>query len=118
VLTKPRGCLLRFASAETELVCSHEVSPLEYLLKLPERRGKDETSYRIAVSVCAVGVEFTACVAFWDVETRQIASTSDLDKVRCLHEMGTFDGSVRDQTSAVPIIHAPRDFEALGIPNV
>ena len=41
-----------------------------YLLKLPESRRENETTNGITVSICAMGVKFTACVTFGDVEAR------------------------------------------------
>jgi hypothetical protein len=41
-----------------------------HLLKLPESRRENETADGISVSICAMGVKFTACIAFGDVEAR------------------------------------------------
>jgi len=60
----------RLASAETELRIGHKIRPLVYLLDPSESRRENESANWIAIAVCTMRVEFTACIAFGDVEAR------------------------------------------------
>jgi len=88
-----------------------------HLLKLPESRRENESADGVAISGGTVRVELTPCIAFGNIEARQVANTGDLNEIRSLYEMGTVYRPIRDETGSVAVLHAPRDFDLLGIAN-
>jgi len=58
-------------------------------------------------------VKFTAFITFRDIQLGQVACSCDLNKIRCLDEMGAFDGAIGDQAGAITISETPGYFVLL-----
>lgn len=87
--------------------------PLVVLFPLAERIAEYKTAMGVSETVSAVGIELSTRILGGDVHLRKVAIASDLDIVRSLHEMRALDGAVGDETSAVAVIHAPRNHDLL-----
>ena len=58
-------------------------------------------------------VKFTASITLRDIQLGQVACSCDLNKIRCLDEMGAFDGAIGDQAGAITISETPGYFVLL-----
>jgi len=62
-------------------------------------------------------VKFTASITFRDIQLGQVTCSCDLNKIRCLDEMGAFNGPIRDQAGAITISETPGYFVLLCVTN-
>ena len=105
MLTKS-GCVgAILASTEAEFRIRHEVRPLMKLLEFAECAGENESTDRVAVAVCSVGVEFSSSISLRNVDLRKVANTGDLYIVRSLNEVRALDSTVRNETSTITILY-------------
>ena len=62
-------------------------------------------------------VELASRIPLGDVDLREVADPSNLDVVGGLDEVRPGDGAVRNQPRTVPRLDAPRDLDALRVPD-
>jgi len=84
------------AGPEAEGVVTHIIRPLMILLQNTVRIAEYETSDRISRARSAVRVKLATLITVGDVQHSQIADAGHLNIVRCLYEVSTGDGTVRD----------------------
>ena len=79
------------------------------------KQGKKHAA--LTVPVRAVRVELAALVALRDVDLREVPDARHLYVVGRLHKVRARDRAVRDDARAVPGLRAPRDLDALRVPD-
>lgn len=105
------------ASAHAELRGADEAGPFGVLTVRSEGVAEDKTTNGVAVTVRAVGIQFTALVTLLHINLGQITGTSDLDIVLGTDKMNAFEGTFRHDAGASAALGAPSDFVPLSVTN-
>jgi len=96
------------AGTEAEFGVGDEGRPFMILEIGTEGVSVDQSTNGIAISVSSMRVEFTSSVALADVNLSEITNAGNLNIIRRLHKMNTFEGSVGDSAGATAGLGAPR----------
>lgn len=116
MLAESRSLRSILASAEAKLRIRHEICPLVHLLDLTrESTREDKATYGIAITIRTMWVQFSSGVSLRDIYFGEVANTSNLDVIWCLHKVRTRDGTIRDKTCPISRLNTPRHFKALSV---
>jgi len=105
------------ASAHAEFCITDEAGPFCVLAVRPEGVAEDKASNRVAIAVRTVRIQFTALIAFLDIDLCEITDASDLDVVLGTDKVNAFESAIGDDTGASTALGAPSNFVTLSITN-
>jgi hypothetical protein len=88
-------CIYRgLASTEAELLIRYKIRPLVNFLQRAECAGEHETTDRVAVAICTVGVKLATSVAGRNIDVREITNACDLNVIWSDHNVRTSNGTI------------------------
>lgn len=71
----------------------------------------------LTITVSTMRIELAACIPIGDVQRREVSDARDLHVIGCLHEMRASDRAVGNEARPVARLDAPRDLDALRLPD-